>query len=247
MSDPITATVKGPFVAKPAVQKLSSADVYDVLRRRILEHTLAPATKVNIQQISKELGVSATPVREALRQLQGDNLLVGTSNKGYATTDVLDEQGVRALFEFRLLVEPWAARVAASDSLRNPSGELDREIASFDPNFDSVRHAMIDHDSRFHLAILRSTENSIVIDAYRRSHCHLHLFRMFGDNWDWKSSLAQHREIHDAIMKCDPAAAEEAMRNHLHQAYRGFVESMPSHLKGPDLRTPSRAGMVSST
>jgi len=231
-------------MTKDLTPKLSSAEVYEVLRRRILEHSLPPATKVNIQQISKELGVSATPVREALRQLQGDNLLVGASHKGYATTDVLDEQGVRALFEFRLLVEPWAARVAATDSLRNPSGELDREIAAFDPNFDSVRHAMIDHDSKFHLAILRSTENSIVIDAYRRSHCHLHLFRMFGDDWDWRSSLAQHREIHDAIARCDPSGAEEAMRHHLHQAYRGFVESMPDANAALEPRNPSSATMV---
>lgn len=224
--------------------KLSSAEVYDVLRRRILEHSLPPATKVNIAQISQELGVSATPVREALRQLQGDNLLVGTSNKGYATTDVLDEHGVRALFEFRLLVEPWAARVAATDTLGNPTRDLRREIDAFDPNFDSVRHAMISHDSAFHLTILRATENVIVIDAYRRSHCHLHLFRMFGDDWDWRSSLAQHREIADAIFRVDPLGAEEAMRDHLHQAYQGFVESMPAARSHPEPRTPSSAKMV---
>lgn len=227
-----------------ATSKLASSEVYEVLRRRILEHTLPPATKINIQRISQELGVSATPVREALRQLQGDNLLVGTSNKGYATTDVLDEKGVRALFEFRLLVEPWAARVAATDSLRNPASDLDREIRAFDPNFDSVRHAMIEHDSAFHLTILGSTENTIVIDAYRRSHCHLHLFRMFGDDWDWRSSLAQHRDIHDAIARCDPAGAEEAMRHHLHQAYRGFVDSMPGAQAPADPRSPSSARMV---
>jgi DNA-binding GntR family transcriptional regulator len=232
------------MMTKAPASKLSSSEVYELLRRRILEHTLPPATKINIQQLSKELGVSATPVREALRQLQGDNLLVGTSNKGYATTDVLDEKGVRALFEFRLLVEPWAARVAASDSLRNPSGELDREIKAFDPNFDSVRHAMIDHDSKFHLTILGSTENTIVIDAYRRSHCHLHLFRMFGDEWDWRSSLSQHRAIQDAIARCDPDGAEEAMRYHLHQAYRGFAESMPQAPEPGEPRAPSRARMV---
>jgi DNA-binding GntR family transcriptional regulator len=93
--------------------RASTNDVYELLRKKILEHSIAPDTKINILQISKELGVSQTPVREALRLLQGDNLLVATSNKGYATTPTLDLQGVRDLFELRLLIEPWAARIAA--------------------------------------------------------------------------------------------------------------------------------------
>jgi DNA-binding GntR family transcriptional regulator len=67
---------------------------------------------------------------------------------------------------------------------------------------------------------------------------------MFGDDWDWRSSLAQHREIHDAIARCDPSGAEEAMRHHLHQAYQGFVESMPDANAALETRNPSSATMV---
>jgi DNA-binding GntR family transcriptional regulator len=205
----------------------SVSDVYDRLRRKILEHSIPPATKINIQQISEELGVSATPVREALRLLQGDNLLVATSNKGYATTEILNAQGVRDLFELRLLIEPWAARTAAANRLQNPGKNLVAEIKSFDSTSDSIQHAMIGHDSRFHRAILLSTENQTVIQAFEQSHCHLHLFRMFRDDWDWKTSINQHKEIAKAISNADPSAAEEAMRAHLNSAYLGFIEHMP--------------------
>ena len=205
----------------------STSDVYELLRIKILEHSIPPATRVNIQKISEELGVSATPVREALRLLQGDNLLVATSNKGYATTPILDAKGVRDLFELRLLIEPWAARTAAANRLSNPARELSAEIKAFDSTSDSIQHAMIEHDSRFHRAILLSTENQTVIQAFEQSHCHLHLFRMFRDDWDWRSSLKQHKEIAKAIAEANPAKAEDAMRAHLQSAYLGFTEAMP--------------------
>ena len=217
----------------------STIDVYELLRRKILEHTIAPATKINIMQLAKELGVSATPVREALRLLQGDNLLVATSNKGYATTETLDLKGVRDLFELRLLIEPWAARIAASNRLQNPGIDLAAEINSFDSKADSIQHEMFGHDTRFHTAILASTENQTVIQAFSQAHCHLHLFRMFRDDWDWRTSIAQHKAIADAIANGDPAAAEEAMREHLNSAYSRFIEVMP---KDPKTRPLTKVG-----
>ena len=214
-------------VSTTAATRSSTNDVYELLRQKILEHSIPPATKINILQLSKDLGVSATPIREALRLLQGDNLLVATSNKGYATTETLDLKGVRDLFELRLLIEPWAARIAASNRLQNPGVELNNEIASFNSKSGSIQHEMFGHDTRFHKAILGTTGNETVIQAFEQAHCHLHLFRMYRDGWDWKTSIEQHKAIAQAISNGDPAAAEEAMRNHLNSAYSRFIAVMP--------------------
>jgi len=231
--------------AEPTPQ--SSDGIYQQLRRKILDGTLAPGTKVNILQVARDMGVSATPVREALSQLQGDGLLVAFSNRGFATTEILDARGVRSLFEFRLLVEPWSARAAATDSLGNPAVDLAHEISTFNAESDSVRHAMIDHDERFHRRILEATENHVVIDAYQRSHCHLHLFRMIGNNWDWKASLSQHRDIQDAISRADGDGAEEAMRHHLHAAYGGFLETLSAQdSQSATLRSSHTPSMIRS-
>jgi DNA-binding GntR family transcriptional regulator len=213
--------------------RLTTAEVYEALRRKILDHTIPPATKVNIHHLSREFGVSPTPVREALRLLQGDNLLVATSNKGYATTEVLDLQGVRDLFEFRLLIEPWAARTAATNRLNNPAHVLDGELAHFDAAGDSLRHALIAHDSRFHRAILESTENQTVIQSFEQSHCHLHLFRMYGHSWDWRTTIKEHESIAEAIRAADPAKAEDMMRRHLQSAYMRFFNAMANQQEDP--------------
>jgi len=214
------------------------------LRADILDGTIPPASRVNIAQLASQLAVSTTPVREALRELQGDNLLLGTSNKGYETTKTLDAQGVRALFEFRLLVEPWSARLAASDSLRNPSPLLRSEIQSFNSHARSMQQEMIDHDSRFHTAILQSSENSFVLDAYQRSHCHLHLFRICGNDWDWEASLNQHGKIADAIETLDPQGAEDAMKEHLQFSYLGFLNYVSEASGSRKLSAPAPARMV---
>jgi DNA-binding GntR family transcriptional regulator len=217
--------------------RASTNEVYELLRKKILQHSIAPDTKINILQISKELGVSQTPVREALRLLQGDNLLVATSNKGYATTQTLDLKGVRDLFELRLLIEPWAARIAASNRLSNPGKDLEDEIKSFNAKTDSIQNEMFGHDTRFHKAILGSTENETVIQAFEQAHCHLHLFRMYRDGWDWKTSINQHKKIAQAIANGDPSAAEEAMREHLNSAYSRFIAVMP---KDDEIRAISK-------
>lgn len=227
--------------------KLSADEVYQVLRQRIIDHSLPPATRINIVQIAHELGVSATPVREALRLLQGDNLLVAVSNKGYATTEVLNADGVRSLFEFRLLLEPWAAAVASTQRLSNPAHALKREIAAFDRQSPSVREAMISHDSRFHLAIVEATGNPLVIQAYRQSNCHVHLFRVIQHSWDWQRSIDEHQTIAEAIAAADATAAEAAMRAHLLSAFEGFMALLPDSTGAPSFTPPGPARMISGS
>ena len=106
--------------------------VYAALRMPIVDGAIAPGTRINIDAVARDLGVSQTPVREALQRLEADDLLMYTPGRGYRTTPMLDLAGLRSVFEFRLLVEPWAARTAASDRLANPAADLDEEISSFE-------------------------------------------------------------------------------------------------------------------
>lgn len=209
--------------------KVSTHEVYTVIRRKILEHEIPPATKISIHQISDELGVSQTPVREALRLLQGETLLVATSNKGYATTDLLDRDQMRALYEFRLLIEPWAARMATVNSLRNPSSILGAELRRFEVSPESARHLNFAHDDRFHRAIVQATGNPNVVEAYEQSHCHLHLFRLYHRDADWEPAIAEHRNIFQAIAAKDSDLAEKTTRTHLHNSYKRFVTGLIDH------------------
>src|SRR5690625_1441110 len=95
----------------------SPSSVYARLREQIMRNEIPPASRINVHQLARELKVSTTSVREASRQLQGNELVVKHPRRGYSTTPLLNDDQLRSMFEFRLLIEPWAARIAAQDRL----------------------------------------------------------------------------------------------------------------------------------
>jgi DNA-binding GntR family transcriptional regulator len=196
--------------------------VYAALRMPILDGQIAPGTRINIDAVARKLGVSQTPVREALQRLEGDDLLVYTPGKGYRTTEMLDLAGLRSVFEFRLLVEPWAARSAAADRLTNPAERLDEELKAFEEAASAkqnVRQHLLQHDTRFHDLVLAATENEVVRQAYTNVHCHLHVFRLYPVDEDGLLTIEEHRRIWEAIRVCDADAAEHEMVGHIKNSY----------------------------
>jgi DNA-binding GntR family transcriptional regulator len=195
--------------------------VYHALRTPILDGAIPPGERISIDAVARNLGVSQTPVREALQRLEGDGLLVYQPHRGYRTTPMLDLTGQRSVFEFRLLVEPWAVRAAAADRLSNPAAQLEEEIDGFADvaKGDDVRQELLGHDTRFHGLILKATGNEVVQAAYAQTHCHLHVFRLSSVDPDGMHTIEEHRRIVQAIHDCDSAAAEAAMSEHLRSSY----------------------------
>ena len=76
---------------------------------------LPPDTRVSVDSLARELGVSQTPIREALSMLEANGLVSKRHFAGYATSPRMDRAQLDELFEFRLLIEPHAARKAAQD------------------------------------------------------------------------------------------------------------------------------------
>jgi DNA-binding GntR family transcriptional regulator len=217
------ASVEARRTARP-----TASEVYETLRSQILDNTIEPNTRVNIESVARRLGVSPTPVREALHRLQGDNLVTAASGRGYSTTALLNLPELRDLFEFRLLVEPWAARAAAVNRLSNPALQLRTELEALQVQQGSkpdLRQELVAHDARFHSTILSAAGNRVVADAFAQTHCHLHIFRLYPADTDGRLTVDEHRLIWEAIRNCEPDRAEEAMRRHLSNAYLRFAEA----------------------
>lgn len=227
--------------SKPAV-----GDVYASMRASILRGEIAPGTRINIDAVSRSMGVSQTPVREVLQRLEGDNLVVYSPGRGYSTTPLLDLSALRALFEFRLLVEPWAARSAAVDRLANPAVALEKELSAFRATMETgaeLRQDLVAHDTRFHDTILAAAGNPVVRHAFAQTHCHLHTFRLYPADVDGAITVAEHSAVRDAISGCLPDEAEQAMAEHIRnsfhrfaQAFEGSVELPPLEDSGPPRR-----------
>jgi DNA-binding GntR family transcriptional regulator len=216
------------------------------MRASILKGEIAPGARINIDAVSRSLGVSQTPVREVLQRLEGDNLVVYSPGRGYSTTPLLDLPALRSLFEFRLLVEPWAARSAAVDRLANPAAALEKELSDIRASLQTgvdARQELVAHDTRFHDTILLSAGNPVVQHAFAQTHCHLHTFRLYPADIDGAITIAEHATVREAIAACQPDRAEEAMAEHIRnsfarfaQAFEGMADLSPLESDGPPRR-----------
>ncbi|MGP9537175.1 GntR family transcriptional regulator [Brachybacterium sp. AOP43-C2-M15] len=217
--------------------------VYEALRTRIIQHDLEPGARISIAEEAARLGVSQTPVREALHRLEGDDLVVRSASRGYDVTSPIGVEGLRSLFEVRLLLEPWAARQAATDRLSNPAprlrGELE-ELSSLHGAGRAVQAQRAAGDQRFHRWIVEATGNHVMAAAFERLHAHVHVFRLYQTDAEGHDTHGEHTAILEAVEACDPEAAEAAMRAHLLGAFSRLSSGLPAD--APPLRsTAARA------
>ncbi|MBY6062405.1 GntR family transcriptional regulator [Microbacterium esteraromaticum] len=225
----------------------SPTAVHARIRQQIMHNEIRPGSRINVDKLARELGVSTTPVREALRQLQGDNLVVQHPGRGYSTTPLLNGEELRAMFEFRLLVEPWAARTAAQERLSNPGYLLEQHlkgIEEFAMTSKNLRQEVVAHDTFFHDSIVLSTGNTVLSTAYQQAHCQLHSYRLHPHDYTYRLTFDEHLTIAQAISNRDPQAAEAGMRAHLQNAYLRFTRLHESALEFPLREIPAEAQLT---
>lgn len=216
-----TAPGDGPVKPLPRRQMLAD-DVHEAIKALIMDHAIEPGGRVSIDGLARQLGVSPTPVREALARLESAELVVKEPLRGYRTTALLNRDELEDLYQFRLLIEPWAAARAAERAGASGRERLRAEMASCDVPRNATYGAykeLTAHDTRFHVLVAELAGSAQVRLAFERTHCHLHIFRLHYDRGIGDRTLDEHRAITDAILEGDPRAAEAAMRNHLETSY----------------------------
>src|SRR5437016_3092720 len=94
-------------------RRILTDTVYEAIKGLIVDQHIAPEARVNIDLLARQLSVSPTPVREALARLESDGLVTKEPLRGYSTTPLLDASSFADLYDMRLLLEPYAARLTA--------------------------------------------------------------------------------------------------------------------------------------
>jgi len=230
-SAPPGATV-GPL---PRRQMLAD-DVHEAIKALIMDHVIPPGARVSIDGLARQLGVSPTPVREALARLESAELVVKEPLRGYRTSPLLTREQLDDLYGFRLLIEPWAAARAAEHADAGGRERLDAEMGSCttpsDDTYDSYK-ALAAHDTRFHVLVAELAGSAQVRRAFERTHCHLHIFRLHYDRGLGERTLEEHRRITRAVLDRDPVGAEAAMRDHLETACYERLRPVSEEAGGP--------------
>jgi DNA-binding GntR family transcriptional regulator len=196
-------------------------DVYETLKASVLEHTLAPGERVNIDGLARELAVSPTPVREALARLESDGLVSKRPLVGYTVSPLLTRAEFSDMFDMRLLLECAAARWAAERATAEQRADICAEAAktvSADQDDGRWHAAFTALDASVHDRIASASHSPLLIDGISRLHAHLHLHRRYFPYEQTGVTGEEHQRIADAIRNGDGDAAEAAMREHLTRA-----------------------------
>ncbi|WP_083664968.1 GntR family transcriptional regulator [Kocuria sp. CNJ-770] len=204
------------------VQRSILADqVYKEILARLMDGELKSGDPVSIDGTARELGVSPTPVREALARLESTGLVVRAALRGYRVAPLLTHEELLDLMDARLLIEPYNAELACGRADPPFLEALERSIedhrdAPNGPHFSDYR-SYWEADERFHRLIAEQAGNKFVLRAYESLGGHVHRFRLFGGLGvqDARSATEEHTQILQALRRGDAGAARIAMAGHI--------------------------------
>ena len=202
----------------------AAARVYAHVKERLLDGTFAGGALLSENELSQQLGLSRTPVRQAFVQLEAEGLLELYPKRGALVVPVAASE-IEDVFEARLLVEEHCARRAANAvagtelaaELEGLIAEQERAVAGA----GSAMAAFARADRHFHRAIVNAAGNAILTrlyDALRDRQQRIATVSLARSPGDAARFIEEHRGIAEALARGDGAAAAERVSAHLRAA-----------------------------
>jgi DNA-binding GntR family transcriptional regulator len=206
---------------KAIIQTGLTQTVYKLLRTKIANHDYAPGERLQLDTLATQLGVSRTPVRDALNQLAAEGLVEIRPRRGTFVAQV-DRQTVAELYQMRLMIDTSVGKLLARQltpqQIRTLARLLDRLAKLVDGDTYVDYGAYLERDRAFHSAIVRLLGNARLTALYEEINLPLWLVRAQQDAGaprDARGSLAEHEAVLQALAARDPLAAAEAMAAHI--------------------------------
>ncbi|WP_316576157.1 GntR family transcriptional regulator [Nocardia canadensis] len=198
---------------------LLGQSVHRQIRQMVLSGELAPGRSLSVPALATQLGVSRSPVREAVQQLIYEGLAVSAPHAG-AKVAAVDAAQIRDVLAVRAALDGLAAAAAATRLTEADLDKLASIIAAQEANLDDATDAARDAqlDLEFHTFIRDASGNSCVVDELARLEAKAHLYR--GDLWcsarNRRVALREHRRIVEALESGHPESARTAAEAHVH-------------------------------
>lgn len=204
-----------------------SVQAADIMRTRILGGEYELGQRLNEVELSSSLGISRSPVREAMRLLANEGLVDIVAGRGVFVADFGVEQA-RDLLEIREALDVLATRLAAG---RANDEEIDELESTLNGHMSALRThgaATTDWSADFHMAIYELARNESLTGYARSVHTKLRLVRFRSGSSPGRTEEAyqEHLAILEAIRVRDPALGAERMRDHLQHSSVHILEQL---------------------
>jgi DNA-binding GntR family transcriptional regulator len=207
-------------VFQPLEQRTTPSAVYEEIRRAILDGQLTAGSQLREAHIARDMGISRSPLREALGRLEEEGLVEKVPFRGAFVAQVRPET-VKEIATLRLLVEPYTIQTAAPRLLGENRPQLDQALAALRAAARSkVPAEIIEAHLSFHRLFYALSGNDLLLELWTGWESKLRLFliadhQVFSDPEDLPRV---HEELVEIIRGGDHAAIFEAVRHHVHVA-----------------------------
>ena len=213
----------------PPLHLSLAGQTVEVLRELVLTGEIPPGERVNEVELAHRLGISRGPLREAIRHLSSEGLLVLVPNKG-AHVPLADADEVRALFELRSALECAAAELAAVRRTEGDVGRLKEVCALSRRDYQAGVRFPYRLDLAFHQALLDAARSPRIAEQVRLVQQRVVLLRsgLKDDPPHQLASLDDHDALVRAVAEGDGEGAGRIMRLHLGRVREQMLVSLGS-------------------
>lgn len=205
-------------------------EVFISLRNAILKGQIKPGERLVEKELANQMGISRTPVREALRQLELEGLVTHVPRRGVLVAGISVKDALE-IYTIRAWLEGLAARLAAKSISKKDLSKLEEILFKMAEYIENNNiNKLITINSNFHNSIAKASDNLrlynmiVSLRDYVKKYAKISYSFPGRLKYIWK----EHREIVDAIAKQDDDRAEYAARNHIMQAKQAFLKATSS-------------------
>lgn len=196
---------------------------YRLIKEAILYQKFQPDAIYSQEDLCQELGISRTPVREALLELQKEGYVRFCRGKGIQIVS-LDKNAIHDILEMRIYQEMAGAELAARRATRADLDYIAECLEEGCRNLDApdiIQCYRLDH--QFHRAVARAAHNDLLyetIDNVLNHYLRFEVLTVYQSNSSANAIWNEHRALYSAIREHDPQKARLAAEKHLHDAYK---------------------------
>ncbi len=201
-------------------------DIYRALKEMSVAFALRPGDRVNEVALARDLGVSRTPLREALNRLVAEKLMDFRSGSGFFCR-TLDAQATFDLYELRRFIEVGAVRTACDRASDEALSALKTDHYGVDGARPGLTvSAAVAEDEQFHIDIAALSGNAVLVSELKAVNERIRFIRWVDMTARVKATKGEHRRIIDALLARDPDGAAAAMASHIERRMDQVVEAV---------------------
>ncbi|MDR1205702.1 MAG: GntR family transcriptional regulator [Peptococcaceae bacterium] len=197
---------------------------YEALRDAIMTKLFVPGERLMETELADEMGISRTPVREAMRRLETDGYVVIVPRKGSYVAGI-SMKDVMDVFEIRTALEMLAAEKAAERATDEEIEDLRQAVSDMSDTADGDLLTTVDSDARFHSLIYQMSKNDRLVGLICDLREQIQRFRSttLSDPGRLKLAVREHRKVLEAIVGRDPQKAAQTIQKHMEKAQKAII------------------------